>query len=208
VRSLIQRLIPRAAVAGTLLLSACAVTPPKNLPMLTAAEQQTVLRELSGYGLDGRVGVRAGEKGWQANARWQQRGEVSEVRLSGPFGAGALRLKLQGDDLQLTDSRGHKLRGEDATQTLQEQLGFLPPMTSLRYWLLGLPDASLPGALPEGAGAASVEFDQQDWHLRYEDFREQPTSRGVVRVPRKLIATREGIRLTLVVDRWRLRSGG
>lgn len=202
-----QRLLSLPALAGVLMLHGCAVTPPKNLPELTPSEQQALLRGLPGYALDGRVGVRAGDKGWQANVHWQQRGDVSEVRLSGPFGAGALQLRLQGNELQMTDSHGHKLQGEEASTALREQLGFIPPLTSLRDWLLGLPDPALQAAdVPGGANATSMEFDQQDWHLRYEDFRSEVTSRGNVRVPRKLTATREEIRLRLVVDRWRLRA--
>ena len=200
-----QRLAQCAVLTGALLLGACAVTPPRNVPELTAAEQQALLRELSVYTLDGRVAVRVGEKGWQANVHWQQRGDVSEVRLSGPFGAGALKLRLQGTELRMTDSRGHELRGDAAASALQEQLGFDPPLNSLRYWLLGLPDPAVPGESTGGAEATATEFDQQQWHLRHEDFRMETTARGKVRMPRKLTATREEIRLRLVVDRWRLR---
>jgi outer membrane lipoprotein LolB len=203
-KNLARYFLPLGAAA--LLLHACAVTPPKSLPELTPAQQQAFLHELPGYSLDGRVGVRAGDKGWQANVNWQQRGDVSEVRLSGPFGAGALRLRLQGDALQMTDSRGHQLQGEEATNALREQLGFMPPLTSLRDWLLGLPDASQTPAEAADGGAVAIEFQQQDWHLRYDDFRDEPTSRGKVRVPGKLTATRGDIRLRLVVDRWRLRT--
>jgi len=207
VRRLIQCFRPLVAAAGVLLAS-CAVTPPASIAELTASEQQTVLRELSGYSLDGRVAVRAGEEGWQATVRWQQRGDVSEVRLSGPFGAGAVRLRLQRDELQVTDSRGHKLQGEQANDALRQQLGFVPPLTSLRYWLVGLPDPALQSGESVGAGGtAAAEFDQQDWHLRYEDFRGEKTARGNVLAPRKLTATREAIRLRLVVDRWRLLPG-
>lgn len=206
-RSFTPSFRPLAAALG-LLLSACAVTPPANIAELTVSEQQMVLRELPGYALDGRVAVRAGEEGWQATVHWQQRGDVSEVRLSGPFGAGAMRLRLQRDELQVTDSRGHKLQGEEADSALRQQLGFVPPLTSLRYWLLGLPDPALQAGAPaSGVTATSAEFDQQDWHLRYEDFRGEKTARGDVLAPRKLTATREAIRLRLVVDRWRLLPG-
>jgi outer membrane lipoprotein LolB len=208
VKRFTQRLAQRAVLTGALLLGACAVTPPRNVPELTAAQQQALLRELSVYTLDGRVAVRVGEKGWQANVQWQQRGDVSEVRLSGPFGAGALKLKLQGTELRMTDSRGHELRGEEAASALHEQLGFDPPLTSLRYWLLGLPDPAVAGESAGGTEATATEFDQQQWHLRHEDFRMETTARGKLRLPRKLTATREEIRLRLVVDRWRLRPSG
>jgi outer membrane lipoprotein LolB len=200
-----QRILLRAAIVGALLLAACAITPPAPVRDLTATEQQTVLRELPGYTLDGRVAVRSGDQGWQASVHWLQRGDVSEVRLSGPFGAGALRLRLQGGELQLTDSRGHKLQGEQATRALNEQLGFMPPLESLRYWLLALPDAAT--AEPAATVSTPAELAQRDWQLRYEDYRSEATLQGNVRVPRKLTATREAIRLRLVVDRWRLRPG-
>ena len=206
-RSFIRCFRPLVAGVG-LLLAACATTPPVSRAELTAAEQQAVLRELPGYSLDGRVAVRAGEEGWQATVQWQQRGEVSEVRLSGPFGAGAVRLRLQRDELQVIDARGRQLKGEEANDALRQQLGFVPPLTSLRYWLLGLPDPALQsGQAASGGGAATTEFDQQDWHLRYEDFRSEKTASGNVLAPRKLTATREAIRLRLVVDRWRLLPG-
>lgn len=203
-----QRLAQCAVLAGALLLGACALNPPRNVPELTTEQQQALLRELSAYTLEGRVAVRVGDKGWQANVRWQQRGDLSEVRLSGPFGAGALKLRLQGTQLRMTDSRGHELQGEEASTALQEQLGFSPPLTSLRYWLLGLPDPAVPAELTGGAGATATQFDQQQWHLRHEDFRSETTARGKVNMPRKLTATREDIRLRLVVDRWRLRPPG
>ena len=87
------------------------------------------------------------------------------------------------------------------------QLGFAPPLTSLRYWLLVLPD-------PAGGEFTSVpnddgtvaQLEQQGWKLEYEDYRAQPAAAGTVRLPGRLTATREDIRLRLVVDRWRLRS--
>ncbi|HEX6240484.1 MAG TPA: hypothetical protein VFZ61_06305, partial [Polyangiales bacterium] len=64
-------------LAFTLLLLAGCVSSRVPREPVPWPQQQTLLTGLREYGLDGRVGVRVGEEGWQANARWRQRNEVS-----------------------------------------------------------------------------------------------------------------------------------
>ncbi|HMA12557.1 MAG TPA: lipoprotein insertase outer membrane protein LolB [Steroidobacteraceae bacterium] len=196
--------LKRGAFLGALLLSACATRPPAA-PLLDAAQQAALLRELPAYTLEGRVAVRSGDEGWQASVRWRQRGEVSEVRLAGPFGAGALQLRFDGADLTLTTARGDTLRGDDATVTLRQQLGFEAPIAQLRHWLLAEPapgDAA--AVLESGENGRPATLLQQDWQLAFEDYRAQDLKQARVQMPRRIVATREGVRLRLVVDRWRL----
>src|SRR4051812_18484709 len=120
-----------------IVLSGCATSPPGSA-VLEWPKQQALLSALPAYGLNGRVAVRAGEEGWQANAHWRQRAATSEVELSGPFGAGSLLLRLAGNELQVVDSQGNILHGEQAMGVVTRQLGFAPPLAALRYWLLAL----------------------------------------------------------------------
>jgi outer membrane lipoprotein LolB len=192
------------ALFAAIVLAACA-TRPQTLAVLDAAQQSALLRELPGFTVEGRVAVRAGEEGWQANVRWRQRGDVSEVRLSGPFGAGALQLRFDGVELSLTTSRGDTLHGADASQLLRQQLGFDPPIAELRHWLMA--DAAQPDAaavIEAGANGRPAALSQQDWQLVFEDYREQRVSSSLVQMPRRIIATRGSVRLRLVVDGWKL----
>jgi outer membrane lipoprotein LolB len=191
-------------VSVALLLSACATRPASNI-VLDAAQQSVLLRALPEYTLEGRVAVRAGEEGFQASVHWRQRNEISEVRLAGPFGAGALQVRFDGRQLTLTTARGETLRGEDASMTLRQQLGFDPPIAELRHWLLA--DAAPPDAsavIEAGANGRPASLQQQDWQIAFEDYRPQDLQRSVVQMPRRVIATRADVRLRLVVDRWRL----
>jgi outer membrane lipoprotein LolB len=192
------------AVLAALVLSACATRPPASA-VIDPVQQAALLRELSAYTLEGRVAVRSGEEGWQASVRWRQRGEVSEVRLSGPFGAGALQLRFDGAELTVTTSSGQVLGGEEATLTLRQQLGFDPPMAELRRWLLA--DAAPPEStarIEAGANGRPATLHQQEWQIAFEDYRAQGMKSATVQMPRRIIATREGVRLRLVVDRWQL----
>jgi outer membrane lipoprotein LolB len=192
------------ALLAAMFMVACATRPPAAT-LLDADQQAAVLRELSAFTLEGRVAVRAGEEGWQASVRWRQRDEVSEVRLSGPFGAGALQLRFDGTELSLTTARGDVLRGEDAALTLRQQLGFDPPIAELRHWLLASASpADSRAVIAAGANGRPATLSQQDWQLSFEDYRTQSLKQALVQLPRRIVATRGEVRLRLVVDNWKL----
>jgi outer membrane lipoprotein LolB len=192
------------AMLAAAVLGACA-TRPVATTMPDAAQQATLLRAMPAFTLDGRVAVRAGEEGWQASVRWRQQDDISEVRLSGPFGAGALQLRFDGSELTLTTSRGQVLRGDEASRVLHQQLGFDPPLAQLRHWLLAdAAPADSTAQVQAGANGRPAMLAQQDWQLEFEDYRQQPLDRAVVQMPRRIIATRGDVRLRLVVDGWKL----
>jgi outer membrane lipoprotein LolB len=196
-----------SGIALCALLAGC-VTTRTDRNALTWPEQQALLGKLPDYGLSGRVAVRVGQEGWQANAAWRQRAEVSEVELSGPFGAGSMLLRLSGSELQVVDSQGDILRGEQARDALTARLGFAPPLAALRYWLLALPAPDGGTAVPVYAADGTLtQLAQQGWQLDYENYRTEAAPGGAVRLPAKLTATRDTVRLRLVIDRWQLRTG-
>ena len=51
------------------------------------------------------------------------------------------------------------------------------------------------------------QLEQQGWQLRYENYRAESAPGGSVRLPAKLTATRDEVRLRLVIDRWQLGAG-
>jgi outer membrane lipoprotein LolB len=121
------------------------------------------------------------------------------------LGLSAMEIRQGQGALRITTSRGDKLEGEAARLVLAQQLGFAPPLDALRYWILGVP-APGDAATAEVRDAAGVltAFSQQGWQLQFEEFRPQPTARGAVQVPARLLAQHAELRLRLVVDSWQL----
>ena len=74
-----------------------------------------------------------GAQGWQASLDWRQRGESSEVHLAGPFGVGALVLKMTPAGLSLNGAPP----SDAVVAQLQERLGFELPIDNLRYLVAG-----------------------------------------------------------------------
>jgi outer membrane lipoprotein LolB len=203
--SLITGAAPCMAAALALMLSACATTPAPT-SMLPPEAQQELLRELSDFSLNGRVVIRAGDQGGDPTSLvWQQVGEQTSVRLSGPLGMGSLTVSWRPGALRLTGGRGEDFVDAEAEQVLVEQLGFIPPFEALRYWVLGLP---APGELPTQHTVADSgrlsELVQQRWHIRYERWMSVAVGGSGVELPQRLTVTRDDLRLRLVVEKWKL----
>ena len=124
------------------------------------------LQHSSTWQLDGRAAVALGQQGWQASLDWRQRGEASEVHLAGPFGAGALVLKMTPAGLSLNGAPP-----SDAVMAqLQDRLGFELPLDNLRYWLLGIPDPSSAFELTRNEQDRALHLTQAGWSIDYDRY--------------------------------------
>ena len=184
-----------------LLLSACATTPQKGTT-LDPGSQHAVIAGLDKYQIEGRVAVAAGTEGFNASMSWSQSGPASSVRLAGPMGAGSLQLQFGQGRLHI-ESRDRKLDDAEAQALIEEQLGFAPPLDALRYWLLGL---AAPGESHESRGSDGqlLSLTQQGWLVEYQEFQPQRAAGGTVPLPTRMRATREDLRLRVVIDSWLL----
>jgi outer membrane lipoprotein LolB len=189
---------------GFILLAACVATPRRGEAILDPAAQHAVIEALDKYQLEGRVAVAAGTEGFNASINWNQSGPASSVRLAGPLGAGSLQMQFGEGRLRIESSRGQKLADSAAQELMQEQLGFAPPLDALRYWLLGL--AAPPGGSQEtrDANGQLLSLTQQGWLVEYQEYQPQRAAAGMVSLPKRLRATREDLRLRVVIDSWRL----
>lgn len=189
---------------GALLLAACA-TVPEPSPVATPAaldwpQRRAQLQQRAGFTLKGRLAVAAGDEGFSAGLRWQQRDRDGLIELDGPFGVGGLRLQVRGEALELTTSRGERLDGDAARGELERRLGFALPLASLRYWVRGVPDpAAAADERVDPEAPRLVGLAQGGWTVDYAAYVEDPTAGAL---PRRLSAVREGTRLRLVIEAW------
>lgn len=194
---------PAALVFIALLLAACATTrAPRTV--LPVAAQEDLLRQLPHFVAEGRVAVKAADKGPIASLHWDQRGEGARVRLSGPFGSGSLTVDFSPSSLRLT-SGGDVFEGAEAEALLVREIGLVPPFESMRHWLLGMEAPGEPATqrTPSPDGRIG-ELAQQDWHIRYQEWMNVAADGGGVQLPRLLHITRDDLRLRVIIRRWTL----
>lgn len=181
-------------------LAACRTTPPPTGGGAWEVRRPQ-LQAQSHFELKGRVAVAAGNEGFNANLHWTQDGERSLVTLGGPLGVGGAQITASGADLSLVTSRGEHMDSAAAHAALEARLGFDPPLSSLRYWVLGVPDPGSP--FTEALDAQSQRLSglmQAGWRIDYTAY----TAVGTQSLPSRLTLQRDAVRVRLLVDDWQL----
>jgi outer membrane lipoprotein LolB len=182
----------------SIVLAACVTA--RRAPAPAAGWEQRVahLQALSDWRLEGRAAVAVGTQGWQASLNWRENGESAEVHLSGPFGVGSLVLKRTAEGLSLNGARP----SDAVLAQLQEKLGFELPIDHLRFWLLGVPDPSAAFELKRNDQDRAAQLIQDDWTIDYDRY--MPVNGDLL--PARLVLSRAGVRVRIVVDRWELQG--
>ncbi len=86
--------------------------------------------------------------------------------LSGPFGVGALVLKMTPAGLSLNGAPP----SDAVVAQLQERLGFELPLDNLRYWLLGIPDPGTTLRSDAQRSGSRTQLTQAGWSIDYDRY--------------------------------------
>jgi outer membrane lipoprotein LolB len=186
------------AVLLPLSFSACRTLPTgTSLPW---PERRLALQTLEHYGFNGRLAAATATEGFSAALDWQQQGVASNAQLRAPLGQGSAQLIFDGSQLQWTARNGTPVAGVAAREAMISLLGFEPPLDSLRYWLLGVPDPRVPGEEALDAAQRLAQLSQGGWQINYGDYVQQ----GAHWLP-GLITFRHGdARLKVHIRHWQL----
>jgi len=198
--SLTRSSVIRAAIAAVaLLLGACAVQPSARLPALEDWDsRQRVLASLPSWQVSGRIAVSDGNDGFNGNLRWQQTRGGFDARLSGPLGAGAIQIKGTERQITVVEKDGTVTELHNPEYDLRARFGWAIPVSSLRYWVLGIPDPSLAANPDFGADGLLTRMEQGGWIVTIGAYGEG----GGQAMPRRISAVNADNRVRLVIDRW------
>jgi outer membrane lipoprotein LolB len=187
-----------AAILWILLLGGCA--PTLRAPEPGARPDAAILQH---WTASGRLALAADGEGGSGSFVWNQRAGVTELDIRGPLGAGALRIIATDEDLSVADGAGRTLDSDAARAHLQSRLGADVPWGRLRYWMLGVPSPDAPSLVSEAGTSPWRVIEQSGWRIGYEAF--VATADGSL--PQRFTASRETIRVKVIVDTWALPSG-
>ena len=187
-------------LALALVLAGCQTVPVAPAPAIAWNVRRPELQALDRFGLTGRVAVAVGKQGFNAGLRWRQSGAVTRLALTGPLGAGGVEVTAAGENLSVVTSSGKRLGAAEARSELEDKLGFEPPLASLRYWVLGVPDPGAPASVKLDSEQRLTSLDQEGWRVAYTAY--MPV--GADWLPRLLSLHRAGVRVRMVVDGWQL----
>ncbi len=191
------------------LLAACAGPAgpgPGNGPTPEQAWQihKAKLASLKDWQFNGRLVFDNGVEVWSLKVRWQQNANGYNIMLIGPLGSGQVQLRgRDGDGVTLRNADNESFRADNVESLLYQQTGLRMPVSGLRYWILGLPDAAVAEekyTQLDGQGRL-LELKQSDWHVEYLDY-QQVTG---LSLPEKMILSSGEIEVRLIIDYWTYR---
>jgi len=192
------------ACLAALLLQACSAVPERIAEepgWLERYESRAAdLGALSGWALQGKLGVSDGNDGGSGKLRWQENGESSRMDFHGALGRGAWRLVSEpgGAELELADGRSY--RAGTVGELVRGQLGWTVPVEALSWWVLGL-EAPGPVARRNLSEDGTLVFlEQQGWRIEYGRYRRV----GEAMLPAKLTARQDDKTVKLAVSKWSL----
>lgn len=198
------RLVPAAiglaAVALAWVLVGCQTLPVSPAPSVSWSVRRAELQTLGRFGLNGRVAVAVGNQGFNAGLRWTQSAAVTHLALTGPLGAGGVQVTADGGGLSVVTSNGKRLGDADARAELESKLGFEPPLASLRYWVLGVPDPAAPASVQLDSQQRVTQLTQGGWQIDYTAY--MPV--GAEWLPKLMTLRRQDVRVRMIVDAWQL----
>jgi outer membrane lipoprotein LolB len=182
------------------LLAACATTPESvDLPDIESWDARTVvLGDIENWEFKGRIAVKADDDGFNGKFNWAQQGDAFSATVSGPLGMGTVRIEGDGQVVSLTDKDGVETVLQDAEVELRWRYGWTIPVTSLRYWALGIPDPDEPSTTEFDEQGLLSRLEQSGWVVEISRYREG----GGQQMPRILSATNTDTRVRMVIDRW------
>lgn len=194
--------IPRiltSLLPGLVLLTACATQPPSTVQGDNAQfrSRQAALSELDLWRVTGRIAFKIADDGGTGAMTWTQDGKGMAFSFRGPLGAGAFNLDGSPPNLLLQTGNGEVQQLEDPESELMERFGWSAPFSSLRFWMVGLPDPVNDAVIAVDHEGLLRQLDQAGWAVTYDRYDDVPPM-----MPRKLTLLRKDVRIRVIIDRW------
>lgn len=192
------------AIALSLLaIAGCATQRGVDLPELSDWETRTrILAGMADWEFRGRIGVSAGNEGFNGKLRYAQNDNDFRLVVSGPLGFGSIRIEGDSQRVTITDKDGEETVLQDPEFDLRAMYGWTIPVTSLRYWALGIPDPAVPADTEFNEDGQLASLRQGSWLIEIAQYRDG----GGQSMPRRLTAVSGDNKVRLLIDNWTFRQ--
>lgn len=189
-----------ATLLAAAFLASCATSRPLvDLPDLSNWElRRQVLSSVQNWSFKGRIAVKSGDDGFNAKFNWTQSGDDFEATVSGPLGIGTVRIRGDAAAIVVTDNDGIETLLANPEADLYIRYGWTIPVTSLRYWALGIPDPSGQAETVIDDRGRMLRLERDGWSLLISRYKESAGQE----MPRTLTATSPETRVRMVIDNW------
>lgn len=173
------------------LMSACSFAPVEPDAHYSRAARLH-LYELEHWSFEGRLALTGQKDSWSANIAWEHGPGEEKIKLSGPLGQGAVVIQLTGNVVTIDRGGNDVQTSTRPEEFINQQLGLIVPVQSLRYWVVGLPEPA------QSFQETAAGFNQARWLSEYK----QMQSVDGESMPRKITVMNDQVKLKVIIDHW------
>lgn len=206
--SLFSRYGTSILCCAALLLPGCSSTPQKiDLPsrnQVTIENHKKKLSELKNWTAEGKVAASNARQAQSASFIWKQQGPAYKIQFFGPFGIGGGYLKgnTKNKKAIFITSNGERMEAFSPEKLIYDQTGLHFPVSSLQYWIKGLPDPTYPlNYSVHNKTGLVTRIKQNSWEIQYVDYMQHKQDPSLI-LPCNLKIKKEDITLKLIINYW------
>ena len=167
---------------------------------ITQQKTKTPATKLSTWEISGAMAARNKKKAWTAQLNWLQQGPNHyQIRLFGPLGGGTVIIEKNGAVITYADGP-KKISSHSADELLQQQTGIRLPVSSLYYWVRGLPAPGAVGSSHYTPNNQLMSLSQAGYTINYSNY----TSVNTIDLPGKIQLQGHGVAIKLVIKHWKM----
>lgn len=185
-----------------LFLHGCALFQPTVTPPPAGTEVDWVshirsLTLLQEWQVQGKIGVRTADDAGSAYIDWNQAQDSFYITLSGPLGQGTTIVSGNPTGARLQQSEGTWI-AESPDQLVLDHTGWQIPISSLLYWVKGMPAPGSQPVLSHNELGTLASLQQDGWQLTFDQYSQQL---GTL-LPHRIRAQKDTLKVTLIIKRW------
>lgn len=170
----------------------------------TADELQKRLPALKHWQAEGKIAITLADDRQSASFSWQQFDRNYNIHVFGPFGQGSTKIKRTSKGVTLENAELGLHRADSAEQLMEQLVGWQVPVDAMQYWIKGAPAPGLAESVTRDANGLLRQIVQDGWSVDITAYQYV----GRWRLPSRLTAQREQVRLLVVIKDWQPRTGG
>ena len=184
-----------------ILVSACTTTLQPTPTVSNWEQHVSQLEQLDRWLLEGKLGYRDGKDGGSAWVNWSQNSSSFEVKLNGPFGAGATRIVGNNNYAELQRANHENISAKSAAALTEILFGWPWPVEQLQYWVRGIPAPMISkNNIRHNLDGTLAQLEQSNWTLQFSRY--QKIGHWVL--PGKVKGQNGDYQFTLVIKNWQL----
>jgi outer membrane lipoprotein LolB len=195
-----------AAAVLSLSLIGCSPMPTTSpTPSQRPPSVQNTLLFKRQWQAEGKIAVSAKNYQESGSFDWKNTGDNYSIRFFGPMGLGSAWLIKTGKTVTFESEKDGKRSADSAEQLMAKALGWQIPITELQHWIKGVaaPQAPVQQQLTDPQGDL-IQLQQLGWQIEYSQYQQI----NGWRLPGKLIARRDPVKVVMVIKHWQLTAPG